>query len=162
MQESSRVDLVGNRLVLVGQGERAELHNGFDVLPRLHGGRLAMALVDAVPAGIYGKAALQSLGQWEVLAPHVAQTDNVRAALALVAQGAAPLGIVYESDARAEPRAPVIGVFPADSHPPILYPAALTLQADPAASEVLAWLTSPIAQEQFQTHGFQNPQQVGE
>lgn len=159
LQAESRVDLVGNRLVLVGQGGPAEISPEFDFSARLAGGRLAMALVEAVPAGIYGKAALQSLGLWEHLAPHVAQADNVRAALALVAQGAAPLGIVYESDARAEPRAPVIGVFPADSHPPIRYPAALTIGAPAPAQEVLDWLVSPAAQTVFRAHGFQDPQQ---
>ncbi|UWQ06578.1 molybdate ABC transporter substrate-binding protein [Aliiroseovarius crassostreae] len=158
-QPTSRTDLVGNRLVLVGQGGAADLNNSFDFGARLRGGRLAMALVDAVPAGIYGKAALQSLGQWEALRPRVAQADNVRAALALVAQGAAPLGIVYESDANAEPRTPVIGVFPADTHPPIRYPAALTVGAVSEAGEVLDWLMGPVAQDSFRSHGFQVPGQ---
>ncbi|WP_254450050.1 MULTISPECIES: molybdate ABC transporter substrate-binding protein [unclassified Aliiroseovarius] len=159
IQPTSRTDLVGNRLVLVGQGEAADLNSSFDFGARLKGGRLAMALVDAVPAGIYGKAALQSLGKWEALMPQVAQADNVRAALALVAQGAAPLGIVYESDANAEPRTQVIGVFPADTHPPIRYPAALTVSAAAEAREVRDWLLGSVAQDSFRAHGFQVPGQ---
>ncbi len=88
-----------------------------------------MALVDSVPAGVYGKAALTSLGVWDEVAPKVAQADNVRAALALVATGEAPLGIVYRTDADADDGVTVVGTFPADSHPPIVYPAAVTAES---------------------------------
>lgn len=154
----TRRDLLGNQLVLVGSDPvRAPvtLGPGLDLTGLLKGGRLAMALVDAVPAGIYGKAALQSLGLWDSIAPHVAQTDNVRAALALVASGAAPLGIVYASDARAEPRVRVLATFPADSHPPIRYVLAQMAGRQSAASDALhRYLLSAAATEVFETQGF--------
>lgn len=118
-------------------------------------GRLAMALVDAVPAGIYGKAALETLGLWEQIAAKVAQADNVRAALALVALGEAPFGIVYATDALAETRVSVVARFPADTHPPILYPAAAIVDGN--APDVLAFLEfirGPAATKIFERHGF--------
>ncbi|WP_424944868.1 molybdate ABC transporter substrate-binding protein [Aliiroseovarius crassostreae] len=151
----SRVDLVGNRLALVGQGAPVEISPELDLAARLGDGRLAMALVNAVPAGIYGKAALDHLGLWASVKTQVAQADNVRAALALVAQGAAPLGIVYESDAVADPRVTVLGLFPEDSHPPIRYPAARLTSSGPAAADVLNWLASPAAEAGFVAGGFQ-------
>lgn len=126
----SRRDLLGNRLVLIAHepGDPVTLGQT-DLLALLQGGKLAMGLVEAVPAGQYGKAALEHLGLWDQLQPHVAQADNVRAALALVATGAAPYGIVYASDATAEPKVTIAAEFPADSHPPITYPIALTANA---------------------------------
>ena len=152
----SRFDLVGNRLVLVGReaAETVEITPEFDLVARLGNGRLAMALVEAVPVGIYGKAALESLGFWDEVAPQVAQSDNARTALALVAVGAAPLGVVYATDAAADPRVSVIATFPADSHPPITYPAALTSGAGPEAAEFLAWLRSPEARKILSEEGF--------
>lgn len=152
----SRFDLVGNRLVLVGRvaGEPIEISPEFDLLTRLGDGRLAMALVKAVPVGIYGKAALERLGLWDTVAPQVAQSDNARTALALVAAGAAPLGLVYATDAMADPRVDVIATFPADSHPPITYPAALTTNAGPEAAAFLAWLQSPEARAILREEGF--------
>ena len=131
-----RRDLLGNRLVLVAHGKGAApvvIGPGFDLAARLGDGKLAMALVEAVPAGQYGKAALTSLGLWEAIAPSVAQSDNVRAALALVAAGEAPYGIVYATDAAAEDNVSIAGTFPAGSHPPIRYPAALLTGAADAA-----------------------------
>jgi len=122
--------------------------------PGARRGVLAMALVDAVPAGIYGKAALETLGVWERMAPGVAQTDNVRAALALVASGAAPLGIVYLTDALAEPRVRILGRFSPGGHPRIVYPAALTRDAGPAAAALLDHLAGPEAAAVFAAHGF--------
>lgn len=147
VQPDSRVDLAGNRLALVGPAgvQSAEITAEFDMISALEGGRLAMALVTAVPVGIYGKQALEGLGQWQALAPHVAQSDNARAALALVAVGAAPLGVVYATDAKADPRVDVVGLFPADSHAPIRYPAALTIGAGPEAQAFLDWLRGPEA-----------------
>ena len=106
-------------------------------------GRLAMANVDSVPAGRYGKAALESLGVWDSVADRVVQSENVRLALAFVARGEAPAGIVYATDAAAEPAVKVIGTFPADSHPPILYPVAMT-----------AGSTNPDAQSLLRLPGF--------
>ena len=125
---AKREDLLGNSLVLVGHDAQATplaIDAGLDLAGLLGGGKLSMALVESVPAGQYGKAALQSLGLWDKVSGDVAQSDNVRAALGLVARGEAPYGIVYATDARAEPQVHVAGQFPADSHPPITYPAAL-------------------------------------
>ncbi len=156
----SRVDLLGNGLVLIGApgDEGAEIGPGFDLAARLDGGYLAMALVDAVPAGIYGKAALQGLGLWDGVQDRIAQADNVRAALALVAAGAAPLGIVYRSDAEAEDRVAVIGALPEDQHPPIIYPAALTAPAGPGAQAFLAYLQTDPARAEFLRQGFSLPE----
>lgn len=154
----SRRDLWGNRLVLVAHGTAAApvaIGPGLDLPALLDGGRLAMALVDAVPAGQYGKAALSSLGLWEGVSPAVAQADNVRAALALVASGEAPYGIVYASDAVAEEGVTVVGTFPETSHPPILFPGARLAGAQDAADRAfLAALTAPAADAQFAAQGF--------
>lgn len=160
LESGSRVDLLGNGLVLIGApgAQHAEVGSGFDLTTRLGDGYLAMALVDAVPAGIYGKAALQGLGLWDDVQGQIAQTDNVRAALALVAAGAAPLGIVYRSDARAEDRVAVIGDIPADQHPPIIYPASLTVSAKPEAPAFLAYLQSDGARAEFLRQGFSLPE----
>lgn len=154
----SRRVLLTNRLTLVAFGAEAdplELTRAGTLAERLGDQRLAMAQVDAVPAGIYGKAALESLGHWPDIADQVAQAANVRAALALVASGEAPLGIVYATDAQAEPRVSVAAVFPADSHPQILYPAAIMADAQsPYAGRFLKYLAGPTAQEIFMRHGF--------
>ena len=154
----TRRDLLGNRLVLIAHEAGAEAIDLFDpdaLSNRLAQGYLAMALVEAVPAGIYGKAALTNLGLWPAVAGQVAQSDNVRAALALVATGAAPLGVVYASDALAEPRVHVVATFPEDTHPPITYPVAAIEGRDSAAARAfLAHLRSPGARAVFEAHGF--------
>ena len=154
----SRRDLLGNRLVLVAPIKNPGAIAGFEdpaLFDHLGQGKLAMAMVEAVPAGVYGKSALQSLGLWQDLAPHVAQTDNVRAALALVAAGAAPLGVVYASDARAEPRVSVLAEFPAQSHAPIRYPLALVQgPGGPAVEAFFAYLQGPKARDAFLSAGF--------
>ncbi|MDD9718067.1 molybdate ABC transporter substrate-binding protein [Dinoroseobacter sp. PD6] len=156
LRAGSRVALLGNTLVLIGSQAAPPLDPapGFPLAERLGDDFLAMALVSAVPVGIYGKAALTNLGVWDTVADHVAQTDNARTALALVASGEAPLGIVYASDAQAEPRVHVIGRFPAESHPTITYPAALTVEARPEAAAFLSFLQSPEAASVFRSHGF--------
>ncbi len=157
---SSRVDLLGNGLVLIGAAgpsEQAPIGPGFDLPQELGDGYLAMALIDAVPAGIYGKAALQELGLWDDVSDRVAQADNVRAALALVATGAAPLGIVYRSDAVAENRVRVIGTFADGLHPPIIYPAALTPGAAPEARQFLDYLQKDATLTLFKKQGFSLP-----
>ena len=157
----SRRDLLGNRLVLVAHDPAAgpvELGPGTDLRGLLDGGRLAMALVDAVPAGQYGKQALTALGLWDQVSGSVAQADNVRAALALVASGEAPLGVVYATDAAADPRVHVVATFPRDSHDPITYPAALLkTAADPADTAFLATLSAPQARRVFVDQGFLVP-----
>ena len=154
----TRFDLVGNRIVLIAHGTdaaRAEIGSGLDLAGMLGEGRLAMALVDAVPAGIYGKAALKSLGIWDDVAPRVAQADNVRAALAFVSSGEAPMGIVYATDAVADDTVTVVGTFPAHAHPPVVYPAAAVAASDnPAGGRFLDYLRGPAARTAFERQGF--------
>ncbi|MDP3197845.1 molybdate ABC transporter substrate-binding protein [Tabrizicola sp.] len=156
IRPETRRDLLGNSLVLVAHGQAAPvtIDASLDLPGLLQGGKLAMALVDAVPAGQYGKEALATLGLWVAAEPSIVQSENVRAALHLVALGEAPLGIVYASDAVAEPSVTVIGSFPAESHTPIVYPAALTLEAGPDAMDFLDHLSGPAAQAVFQANGF--------
>ncbi len=154
----TRFDLLGNSIVLVAHGSDAppvEIAPGFDLSAMLGEGRLAMALVDAVPAGIYGKAALTSLGVWEQVEPKVAQADNVRAALAFVSIGEAPMGIVYATDAVADNDVTVVGTFPADTHPPIIYPAAAVSASDnPLNGAFLEFLQGDTARVAFERQGF--------
>lgn len=158
VRAGTRRDLLGNALVLVAHGADAPpvaIGPGFDLAGLLGGERLAMALVDAVPAGIYGREALTRLGVWDAVSSRVAQSDNVRAALALVASGEAPYGIVYATDARAEDGVTVVGTFPADSHAPIVYPAAVVADSrNPRAEEFLAFLEGEEARAAFRAEGF--------
>ncbi|QDC09048.1 molybdate ABC transporter substrate-binding protein [Oceanicola sp. D3] len=142
-----RADLLSNSMVLVSRAD--DLRVGIDQLKG--DDRVAMALVEAVPAGIYGKAALESLALWESVGPRVVQADNVRAALALVALGEAPLGLVYATDALAEPGVAVVATFPEGSHPPIRYPVAALTEA---GAPVMAFLQGAEAAEIFARHGF--------
>ena len=158
IRAESRADLLGNGLVLVAPEDSevsVEIAPGFDLRDALAGGRLAMGDPDHVPAGIYGKAALESLGVWRQVAPAVVRADNVRAALALVARGEAPLGIVYRSDAVADASVRMVGVFPGDSHPPIIYPVAVTADSKhPDAAELADFLRSRAAAPVFERYGF--------
>lgn len=154
----TRADLLGNRLVLIAHGKGAaavEIGPGLDLAGMLGDGRLSMAMIAAVPAGQYGKAALESLGLWPDVAGAVAQSENVRAALALVAAGEAPFGIVYATDAVAEDNVTVVGTFPEESHPPIVYPVALlTGAADAADRAFLEALSGEAARARFAAEGF--------
>lgn len=154
----SRVDLLSNRLVLIAPVDAVEtldLSDKAGLLAVLSDGPLAMALIDAVPAGIYGKAALQTLDLWDDFSAHIAQTDNVQSALTLVAQGAAPLGIVYETDAKASAQVQILDQLPRESHPPIIYPAAATTTGQQQASlAFLSFLQGEIAQAIFVGQGF--------
>lgn len=158
IRDGSRADLLGNGLVLVAPAEsevELTIAPGFDLLGALDGGRLAMGDPDHVPAGIYGKAALASLGVWESVASRVARADNVRAGLALVTRGEVPLGIVYSSDAVADPGVRVVGVFPPESHPPIIYPVAVLAESKhPAAANLVEFLKSAAAAPVFERFGF--------
>ena len=117
--------------------------------------KLAMATIDSVPAGKYGRAALEKLGAWDAVKGQVAQAENVRAALLLVSRGEAPLGIVYATDAAADPSVRVAATFPADSHPPIVYSAAVTKDSRNAdAPAFLAYLRTPAAGTFFERQGF--------
>jgi molybdate transport system substrate-binding protein len=128
---------------------------GFDLAKLLGDGRLAIGDVKAVPAGKYAKASLEKLGAWNGVEGKLAQAENVRAALALVAHGEAPLGIVYKTDAESDPTVKIVGTFPADSHPPIIYPAAL-IKADGEnpGTGFLKFLSSKTAKAAFEKQGF--------
>ncbi|MCC1482498.1 molybdate ABC transporter substrate-binding protein [Roseibaca sp. Y0-43] len=158
LEPDTRTDLLGNTLVLVAHGpDLAPVQIGpeLDLAGLLGQGRLAMALVDAVPAGIYGKAALENLGLWSSVQAQVAQADNVRAALAFVSIGEAPLGIVYATDAAAAPDVSIIGTFPAGSHPPIIYPVADLANRDTLAEAAfMEYLRGPDARAAFERQGF--------
>lgn len=158
IRPDSRVNLLRNAIVLVapkGSGRKIALEPGLDLTKALAGGRLAMGHVDAVPAGKYGKAALEKLGAWDGVKAQVAQAENVRAALLLVARGEAPLGIVYATDAASEPGVEVVATFPEGSHPPIVYPAALTSESKNAdGAAFLSYLRSPAARPFFERQGF--------
>jgi molybdate transport system substrate-binding protein len=158
VRAGSRADLLGNGLVLVAplEGEvTVEIAPGFDLLGALDGGFLAMGDPDHVPAGIYGRAALESLGVWDTVAPHVARADNVRAALALVERGETPLGLVYRSDAVADDSVKVVDDFPQDSHPPIVYPIAIMASSkQPEAAALVELLESETAGAIFERFGF--------
>lgn len=160
IQEDTRKNLLGNTLVLVAPADselKLEIAPGFALARALGGdGKLAMADTAAVPAGKYGKAALEKLGVWDQVKDRLAPAENVRAALLLVSRGEAPLGIVYGSDAVSEPKVRVVGTFPEDSHPPILYPVALTRSAaDPDAAGFLRYLQSPAVRPVFEKQGFE-------
>lgn len=158
LREGTRRDMLGNRLVLIAHGRNAEpvtIDDSLDLPGLLDGGRLSMALVEAVPAGIYGREALTSLGLWDEVEPMVAQSDNVRAALAFVARGEAPLGVVYATDAAIEDGVTVIGTFPAGSHAPIVYPAGITAQSEsPVAGDFLDFMASDTARVIWEEFGF--------
>jgi molybdate transport system substrate-binding protein len=118
------------------------------------GGRLALANIDSVPAGRYGKAALTALGVWDEVKDRLAQGEDVRATLAYVARGEAPFGIVYATDARVEPKVRAVGTFPENTHEPIVYPVALTKDAKPEAAMFLAYLRSSKARAVLERAGF--------
>ena len=164
LKAGSRFNFLRNALVLIGpaagmQGADPQIalapDLGATLTKVLAGGKLAMANTEAVPAGKYGKAALQKLGGWDAVKGQVAQADNVRTALLLVARGEAPLGIVYATDATAEPAVKVMATFPSDSHPPLVYPAAVTkISTNPDAEVFLAYLKGASARAAFEGQGF--------
>jgi molybdate transport system substrate-binding protein len=158
IKPDSRFNLLGNKIVLIAPKDSkidSVTLTGSDLAKALAGGRLSMAGVDAVPVGKYGKAALEKLGAWNDVKDHLAQAENVRAALLLVARGEAPLGIVYRTDAAAEPGVKIVATFPEDSHPPIIYPAALTKDSsNPDANGFLDFLRSTRARTSFEKQGF--------
>ena len=158
IKDATRVNLLGNELVLIAAKDskigNVTIGPGFDLAKLAGDGRIATGDVQAVPVGIYAKAALEKLGVWAAVEPKMAMTANVRAALILVARGEAPLGIVYSTDAKVEPGVKIVGVFPEDSHPPIVYPVAATTGAKPDATAYLAFLRSPAAKSIFESYGF--------
>jgi molybdate transport system substrate-binding protein len=158
IKPGTRRNLLGNRLVLVAPKEGAapvKIQAGFPLAKMLAGGKLAMGDTAAVPAGKYGKAALEKLGVWPSVAGQIVQAESVRAALALVARNEAPLGIVYQTDAAAEPKVKVVGIFPEDTHPPIIYPIAIIVGSNnPDAAAFLSYIESPKARPLFEKQGF--------
>ena len=157
IKSDTRRNLLKNRLVLVAPADSkasAEIAPGFPLAKLLGSGRLAMANPDIVPAGKYGRASLENLGVWKDVRAKVASAENVRAALVLVSRGEAPLGIVYRTDAAADPGVRVIGLFPENTHPPIIYPIAMTVRAKAPAATFLRWLSHSEARAIFEKHGF--------
>jgi molybdate transport system substrate-binding protein len=159
IKADTRVNLLGNRLVLIAAKDskldKVEIAKGFDIAKLAGDGRIAVADVKAVPAGLYAKAALESLGAWAGAEPKLAMAENVRATLAFVARGETPIGIVYETDAKVEPKVKIVGVFPDGSHPPIVYPLAATAAAtNTAAARYLDFLRTPAAKAIFEKYGF--------
>ncbi len=154
----TRHNLLGNKLVLIAPSDSKialKIAPHFDILGALNGGRLAVADPDSVPAGKYARSALTYLGVWNAVVNHMAQAENVRVALAYVARGETPLGIVYTTDAVSEPKVRVVDTFPQTTHAPILYPVALTKDAKPVAKEFLDFLSGPEARAIFAKDGFE-------
>jgi molybdate transport system substrate-binding protein len=158
IKEDTRVNLVGNKLVLIApkdsKVDNVAIGPGLDLAKFIGDGRIATAEVNSVPVGKYAKSALEKLGIWASVERKFAMIDNVRAALALVARSEAVLGIVYETDAKVEPGVKIVGAFPPDSHPAIVYPVAATASAKPEAAAYLAFLRSGIAKAAFEQYGF--------
>jgi molybdate transport system substrate-binding protein len=154
----TRLNLLGNSIVLIAPKD-SKLDNvaigpGVDLAGLAGDGKIAVGDVKAVPAGKYAKAAMQKLGAWQAAEPRLAMAESVRAALTLVARGEAVLGIVYATDAKFETGVKILGTFPADSHPPIIYPVAATATANAEAADYLAFLRSSQAKTTFEKYGF--------
>ena len=158
IRDDTRTNLLGNRLVLIAPKDsrigNVTIGQGFDLAKLAGDGRIATGDVRAVPVGKYAKAALEKLGSWQAAEPKFAMADNVRAALMLVGRGEAPLGIVYETDAKVEPNVKIVGHFPEDSHPAITYPVAATATAKPEATGYVQFLRSSAAKTIFEKYGF--------
>jgi molybdate transport system substrate-binding protein len=158
INETTRVNLLGNSIVLIAPKDSAitdvTIGPGFDLAKLAGDGKIATGDVNAVPVGKYAKAALEKLGAWQAAEPKFAMAESVRAALTLVARGEAVLGIVYSTDARVEPGVKIVGTFPADSHPPIIYPVVATTTAKSEAADYLAFLRSAAAKTIFEKYGF--------
>jgi molybdate transport system substrate-binding protein len=158
VNQSTRVNLLGNSIVLIAPKDskigNASIKQGFDLAKLAGDGKIATGDVKAVPVGKYAQAALEKLGAWQAAEPKFAMAESVRAALALVARSEAVLGIVYSTDAKVEPGVKIVGTFPADSHPPIIYPVAATSTASAEAADYLAFLRSSAAKSIFERYGF--------
>jgi len=156
----SRIDLLTNHLALIAPADSKislRIGKNMPLAAALGADRLAIAGPE-VPAGKYGQASLTALGVWPSVQDKLARAENVRAALAFVARGETPLGIVYDTDAAVEPKVRIVGLFPDNSHPPILYPIALVAASkNPDAKALLAFLESPGATAIFHKYGFRTP-----
>lgn len=158
INEPTRINLLGNSIVLIAPKD-SEINNvtiaqGFDLAKLAGDGRIATGDVKSVPAGKYAKAALEKLGAWQAAESKFAMAESVRAALTLVARGEAVLGIVYSTEAKVEPGVKVVGTFPADSHPAIIYPVAATMTAKPETNAYLAFLRTSAAKTILEKYGF--------
>ncbi len=158
INEPTRVNLLGNSIVLIAPKD-SEINNvtiaqGFDLAKLAGDGKIATGDVKSVPVGKYAKAALEKLGAWTAAEPKFAMADSVRAALTLVARGEANLGIVYSTDAKVEPGVKIVGTFPTDSHPAIIYPVAATTTAKPGTNDYLAFLRTSAAKTILEKYGF--------
>jgi molybdate transport system substrate-binding protein len=158
INEATRVNLLGNSIVLIAPKDskidKVTIDQGFDLAKLAGDGKVATGDVKAVPVGKYAKAALEKLGAWTAVEPKMAMAENVRAALALVARDEAALGIVYSTDAKIEPGVKIVGTFPANSHPAIVYPVAATSTAHKGTDDYLAFLRSSEAKAIFEKYGF--------
>lgn len=156
---ATKINLLGNALVLIAPTssklDHVVIGKGFDIAKLAGDGRIAVADVKAVPAGLYAKAALENLGAWKAAEPKLAMAENVRATLAYVARSETPLGIVYGTDAKIEPKVKIVGVFPEDSHPPVTYPVAATAASkNKNVASYLGFLKSSAAKTIFEKYGF--------
>ncbi len=158
VNDATRVNLLGNKIVLIAPKDSkisdVQIGQDFDLAKLVGDGKIATGDVKAVPVGKYAKAALEKLGSWQAAEPKFAMAESVRAALALVARGEAALGIVYETDAKVEPGVKIVGAFPEDSHPAIIYPVASTSAAKTDAAGYLAFLRTAAAKTIFEKYGF--------
>jgi molybdate transport system substrate-binding protein len=159
IKPDTRVNLLGNRLVLIAPADSklgtVKIENGLDIAKLAGDGRIAVADVKAVPAGLYAKTALEKLGAWAAAEPKLAQAENVRATLAFVARGETPIGIVYETDAKIEPKVKIVGEFPNGSYPPVTYPVAeTTASKDANVGKYLSFLRTQAAKSIFEKYGF--------
>jgi molybdate transport system substrate-binding protein len=165
IKPETRINLLGNKLVLIAPKasnlDRVEIKLGFDLAALAGDGRIATGNVTAVPVGIYAKTALEKLGSWAVARPKFIMADDVRDALRMVAHDEAVLGIVYETDAKVEPNVKIVGYFPQDSYPPVIYPVALTATAKPEAKAYLDFLRSEAAGMVFEKYGFSHLGKAG-
>ncbi len=158
IEPHTRFNLLGNKLVLIARKDstlsNVQIGQGFDIAKLAGDGRIAVADVKAVPAGLYAKAALETLGAWAMAEPKLAQAENVRATLAFVARGETPIGIVYETDAKVEPSVKIVGLFPDGSYPPVTYPGAATVSSKPDTAKYLRFLRGAEAKAVFEKYGF--------
>jgi len=155
----TRHDIIMNRLVLIAPATspiQLKIAPHFALAAALGKGRLATGDPDSVPVGRYARAALTNLGVWSEVAARIVPAEDVRSALAFVARGETPLGIVYETDAMVEKRVRIVDTFPEDSHPPITYPVALIATAKPGAGRFVGYMKSPAGRTWFAHYGFQN------
>lgn len=153
---ASRSNLLGNKVVLIapkGRGFKVDFNAGFD-FAKAFDGRLCTGDVEAVPIGMYAKQALGNLNWWNAVKTRIVGAQDVRAALAFVARGECAAGIVYETDAKVSDRVEIVGVFPAETHTPVVYPVARVAGAKNSDSAFLSYLKSPLAAEVFRKYGF--------